>query len=490
MESSILQLKDGRYFIDENQSRIYATLLEKRPHYSSEYHWNEMSMADLFADCYKHNTLYCPEMKSWYTYDGSIWVVDTGSVIATDRLKEFVKLLNIYACELSSDEVDVAKYQKFVSSLSDRRARDRILKDAQSEACVYLDQFDKNPYLINCENGTYDLEHDTFHLHTPTDYLTLKTKCVYVVPTARSNYKCDRFFQFLDEITKNDKQKLDYLHRALGYSLVGVLPEECMFFAWGKTTRNGKGTLYESIVNLLGDYGGVADSKLICSSNANQSANAANPALCALRGKRLVIMSETDERDTIDSKIVKSYTGNDTISTRNLYGSQFTMRLQCTFWLMCNHLPKVNDHTIFDSDRAKVITFDRHFDENTRDTTLKKQFATDEAKAVIFMWLIEGYKKYLKEKLTEPECVKQAIKKYEVKDDFVKAFISECCTENETDEVSKQTIYESFENWRIKGDYPIIHKQNFYRKIDDLYESYTKGGYRYYKGIGLKQPKN
>lgn len=483
-QSSLFKLKDGRYFLDENQSVIYSKIVNAHPQYSSEYKWNEMSMADLFADCYRHNTLFCPEMKSWYVYNGQIWVKDTGNVIVNDRLKEFVKLLTIYANELDDGEVKADDYRKFVIKLVDRRVRDRIIKDAQTEACVYLNQFDRFPNYINCENGTYDLDTDTFHEHRAEDYLTLMTNCVYAIETA--NYKCDRWFQFLDEIMEGDKEKLEYIHRALGYSLYGLPNEECMFFAYGKTTRNGKGTLFNTVQSILGDYATTVSSQLICFNGTSKNVNDANPVVCSLKGKRFVIMSEVKQNATVDAEIIKSFTGNDNISTRALYGEQFNMKLQCTFFLMCNTLPKITDRSFFSSDRGKVIEFTRHFNDQERDTSLKQQFLTKEAKAVIFKWLIDGYKLYKMKKLSEPECVKKAIENYEDSNDLVKVFINECCEDDGLSKTMRTEIYEAFDEWRKKGDYPRLTKVQFYEGMDARYERSHLNGYLYYKGVKLK----
>lgn len=41
----------------------------------------------------------------------------------------------------------------------------------------------------------------------------------------------------------------------LGYSVSGDTRFECIFFLYGETTRNGKGTFMESILLVMGDYG-------------------------------------------------------------------------------------------------------------------------------------------------------------------------------------------------------------------------------------------
>ena len=483
MADELLKLKDGRFFLDEEQSRVYGFILNNKPYVS--YKWNEMAMADLFADCYRHNTLYCPNNKSWYVYNGTVWEQDTGAVLVNDRLKEFVRLLSIYSCELTANEVDINKYREFVSKLSDRRARDRIIKDAQSEAVIYIDDFDKNPYLINCENGTYDLESGTFHFHKADDFLTLKTNCVYM--TENMDYKFSRWQEFINEITENDKEKAKYLQRALGYSLLGIANEECMFFAHGKTTRNGKGTLYNTIISILGDYATTADSGLICVRGGARDINAASPAVMALKGKRVVVMSETKERDVLDVRVIKNYTGNDYIPARALYGDVVNIKLQCTLWLMCNDLPQVNDKTLFSSDRAKVVEFTKHFSEQERDVTLKQKFLKKESKAVIFKWLLDGYKDYAKYGLADPQVIKDAITKYEEQDDLVKRFVEEYCEIDKESRTLNTTLYKAFDIWRKRADYEFYSKRQFYDNMDTKFEKKNLSGYLYYNGIKLKK---
>lgn len=482
-DEELLKLNDGRFFLDKEQSDIYQKIINARPHFSNQYSWSELSMADLFADCYRHNTRYCPDTKCWFVYNGIVWVRDQGDILVNDRLKEFVRLLSLYAHDLTTNEIKVDDYRAFVSKLSDRRARNRMIVDAQSESCIYINEFDRNPYLINCENGTYDLEKDEFHFHRAEDFLTLKTNCVYM--TENLHYKCDRWFEFIDEITSGEKDKADYLQRALGYTLCGEPTEECMFFAHGKTTRNGKGTLFNTIDNVLGDYATTADSSLICSGGGND-VNQASPAVMALKGKRFVIMSETKKGATLNVRTIKSYTGNDMIPARELYCSVVNIKLQATLWLMCNDLPSVDDKTLFSSDRAKVIEFNRHFDENQRDTKLKQKFAQKESKAVIFKWLLDGYRDYLKMGLKEPQVVKDAIANYETQDDLVKLFIDECCLINVLGETLNTKLFESFEKWRKRADYDAINKRKFYENLDTKFESKKKGGYIYYKGVVIK----
>ncbi len=55
-----------------------------------------------------------------------------------------------------------------------------------------------------------------------------------------------------------DEEKAKFLQKAFGYSISGDTRYECLFVLYGATTRNGKGTLCESILKVLGSYGCTA----------------------------------------------------------------------------------------------------------------------------------------------------------------------------------------------------------------------------------------
>ena len=82
-EQALFQLSNGRYIMDEAQSRVMFQIKEAQPEHShpisgTGYSWDESGMAELFSECYKNDTRYCPEAKSWFTYSEGAWRKDTG----------------------------------------------------------------------------------------------------------------------------------------------------------------------------------------------------------------------------------------------------------------------------------------------------------------------------------------------------------------------------------------------------------------------------
>ena len=489
-QSSTFVLKDGRYFLEERQSQIFSTIIKERPHFSSEYRWDELSLGELFAKCYKPFCRYCPEVKEWFAYKTTRWVRDVGSVIVSGYMKEFTKLLNLYCNEIPDDTDDEGKsiaegYKKFVTKMGDRRVRDRVLRDAQDEAAISIEKFDSNPYLINCQNGTYDLEEGALRPHNPNDFITMITNCYYPQPSQRLEFP--RWAEFINEITCGQKDVAKYLQRALGYSLYGVAKEECMFIAYGKTTRNGKGTLFNTIHAILGDYSGTMPVDFICVSKGRGSYDRANPMLAGLRGKRFLTLSESDDAGKLNEAEIKNYTGNDPITTRNLHEKAFTYTPQFKMWLSCNTLPTVTDRSLFSSDRVRVIEFNRHFDENERDTTLKSKFLEEDAKAIIFKWLIDGYINYHLHGLNPPKSVVSATGDYEKKNDWVALFIEERCdTSKDTARIGRGELYTAYKSWCTSNGIRYTSCPRFNDAVERFAKTTTYSGIKQWKGITLK----
>lgn len=83
--------------------------------------------------------------------------------------------------------------------MGDRRFRDRLMKDAADNLKIAAAEFDTHPFLINCKNGTYDLESLTFREHKWDDFLTMQTNFEYGV----KKEKCARWEQFIKEVNSD-----------------------------------------------------------------------------------------------------------------------------------------------------------------------------------------------------------------------------------------------------------------------------------------------
>ncbi len=486
----LFQLSDGRYIMSEELSEKMFYIKRIKPEAyqpdNSGYSWDEKGMAELFSECYKNDTRYCPEAKSWYTYDGGKWKKDVGALLVAEKIKDFSRLMILYCGEIVDEDKRKA-YFKFVNKLGDRRLRDRLMKDAASVFPINAAEFDAHPNLINCRNGTYDLDNMCFREHDWRDYLTMQTNFTY---TVQEDVRCERWERFIDEVTSNDKDKADYLQRALGYSMLGSSKEECMFILHGKTTRNGKSTLLGTIHHLLGDYAAVSPVSIICKSDRSKNAEAASPTLAGLKGKRFVTMSESNQYGSLDEETIKQLTGGEEISARNLYEAQMSYLPQFTMWLSCNDLPAVRDMSLFASDRIRVIEFNKHFTEAERDEGLKDHFREPDSMKGIFTWLLAGFFKYKRFGLKMPPVMKEVVRQYERDNDLVLQFLEERCEKAPGGRTRAKVLYDTFKVWCRSNGYHSCSAKKFNAELEKHPEWHDgkniSHGYFVFDGVSIK----
>ncbi len=249
-----------------------------------------------------------------------------------------------------------------------------------------LNSFDKDPNLFNVQNGTYNLETGELQPHRCEDYISMCANVEY-----NPNAKYPRFDKFIDEITEGKTDRAEALQRSLGYALKGEANEECLFLAHGATTRNGKGTLFDTVKNSLGNYASQIDFATIARMRSNKDGSRATPDVARLNGKRFVLSNEPNKGIFFNETFIKQLTGNDDVTARPLYGDTFEFKPVFTLFISANDMPAITDNSLFDSDRIRILPFNRHFTEEERDTTLKSKLRHENAKSAILNWLIARY---------------------------------------------------------------------------------------------------
>ena len=424
----------------------------------------------LFADCFKGSLRYVRERKSWFFYENGVWSEDVGSLIAMEKLKELADALMHYALTIQDERVR-KEFIRFCTRWQARHNREVFLKDAQSVHPISASVFDVDPYVFNCKNGTLRLDTMTFSPHDPDDFLT-KISDVTYDPEAR----CERFERFIGEITE-DVQKARFLQKALGYGLSGDTQFECMFIMYGATTRNGKGTLCESVLKVLGKYGCTSRPETL-SVKINPNSTAPSEDIARLAGIRFVNISEPGKGLVLNAAQVKTMTGNDTINARFLRENSFDYKPQFKLYVNTNYLPTVTDMTLFSGGRVMIIPFDRHFDEGEQDRTLKREFAKPENRSAILNWLIEGYCLLQKEGLEQPEAVQKATEGYRDESDKIKCFADDCLVQDDTQEVRTSSVYQRYKDWCYDSGQHCENMRNFNQAL------------RTFAEIKRKRPKN
>ena len=497
-------LHNGQVIEDPEMSEIMALLMASLPHKSSVYTWDDLGLANLMADSYEGRICYCPQNQSWYIWDGR-WVKQPEDGLLHDRLETVLNLLLLYVKEqlhllgnksLPQDEKEketeiLMNYDKYVRSVRKHNPMRNIISVLAMKVRRQLSDFDSNPWILNTTYLAYDLR-DGSVIDNIEDYaVTMRTRTK--LPDFLTT-PCSRWYTFIDEIMSHDREKARFLQRALGYSLLGVNREECMFVAYGSQSRNGKGTLFRALENALGpDYMKTASPDLICEKRNGDSVdyNAPQPMLASLLGARIVDMSESRQGARLDAAAMKTITGRDTLTTRGLYEKPFSFVPQFTIWINTNYLPLVNDDTVFLSDRVWVIEFNERFEGSARDNDLKEIFADPDNLPTILGWLVDGCRDYMEHGLNPPECVKQATLAYRRQNDRMGRFLDECCVKDEAGRIKRGDLYQVYRGWCNQGDnrYKPAGSTTFYQQLSIRgFHAVPSRGTYYIHGLKVKDP--
>ncbi len=431
--------EDG-YIPPEQFGAPQERLQKLKPEENKLYPWTELGAGQLFADYYKDVLRYVPERKSWFHYNGIVWEQDIGNTKTMELCKALARHLLIY-CSSIDDDKRREEYAKFCYRWQTRKMRETVIRDAQSVHTIRMEEFDRDPYIFNCKNGTLNLKTMKFSPHIPENKLTKHSDVEY-----NPDAHCERFNRFIDEITNGDQEKAKFLQKVLGYGLSGDTRFECMFIFYGATTRNGKGTLCESVLKVLGDYGCTSQAETI-GIKPNKSSQMPSEDVARLAGVRFVNISEPDRGLRLDAALVKTMTGNDTMNARFLHENSFDFKPQFKLYINTNYCPTISDLTLFSSDRIVIVTFDRHFGEQEQDKNLKELFSASNSQSAMLNWLLEGYRLIRTEGLKIPESVKEAIEEYRKESDKVARFTEECLEQRDGFEVRTSEVYKAYTHW-------------------------------------------
>ena len=467
LQKALMQTKEFYKPVKSNANTDFndelQRLIELNPADTTKYPWTDIGAGKLFADFYKAVLRYVPERRTWFDYQAGTWSADIGGLKAMRRCMELANLLNLYALEIK-DEHQRKSYMDYSKRWQTHGYRVNVLKDAQVHHPISFLEFDTDPYIFNCSNGTLHLDTGKFTEHISSDLLTKKSSVAYE-PSAHSK----RWNNFISEIMSNDQERALFLQKVFGYALSGDTHHECMSILYGATTRNGKGTLCESVLKVFGSYGCTSRPETIAQKNSTNSSQPSED-VARLAGIRFVNIAEPGKSLVLNAALVKNMTGNDTINARFLHENSFDFAPQFKLYINTNYLPVVNDMTVFTSGRVIIIPFERHFDESEQDKGLKHEFMKPEVQSAILNWLLVGYKQLQLHGLKMPQSVINATDQYEHDSNKTLLFIEDCLEEGTDYEERTSEVYNRYKSWCIENGQYAESMKNFKQSLSAVVE--------------------
>ena len=452
-EDNLSDIPDSMDKLLDDIKPIYEAICKESPEISSEY--NDQLMGRLFAKVFKKELRFNVTAKEWMFYNGCFWEMDTGGMIAAQKAKLLTDALLLYASQVGSK--DFTKFAALYGQLSRRKT---MLEDARSECFIRTEDFDKQDNYLNLLNGTMDLR--TFELieHSP-EHLLSKIANVEYDPKARSQ----DFEKYITEIMQGNEAKILYLQKTLGLALTTDTSLETCWMWYGPTSRNGKGTLAEIIGYMLGNTSGYAmTTPPETLAQRKKDTRQASGDIARLNGCRFLNISEPPKRMLFDAALLKTLLGRDTITARNLFEREFEFVPKFHLFINTNHLPRIQDDSVFESGRINIITFDRHFEPEEQDQTLKDRLRKPENISGIFNWCLDGLRVFRETGLTAPEEVKNATVAYREASDKIANFIDDCLDKTGRNSAAGE-VYRHYASWCSANGYGVENKRSFFDEL-------------------------
>jgi putative DNA primase/helicase len=420
---------------------------------------------------------HCETWGSWLIWDGRRWAKDDNSEVER-RAKSTVRAIYREASQVENQERRKAIAKHALDSEKKTRITHMIdLAKSDSSIAVRPADFDRDPWLLNVQNGTLDLKTGELRPHRGEDLITRLAPVNYD-PDAL----CPHFLEFLHRIMSNDEILISFLQRAVGYSLTGDTSEQCLFLLHG-AGANGKSTFIEVIRALLGDYAQQADFSTFLHKDHDTVRN----DLAKLRDARFVSAVEVTEGKRLAEVIVKQLTGGDTVTARFLFHEYFEFKLAGKIWLAANHLPVIRgtDNAIWR--RIRLIPFTVTIPNEEQDKRLLQKLKAE--LPGILNWALHGCSEWQREGLCEPGEVQAATEAYREEMDHVGSFLKARCSLVPSLQAPASDLYEAYIEWcKVNGE-ESINQQAFGRRIRDRGLTNHRSsvtGRTVWKGVGLR----
>jgi DNA primase len=324
---------------------------------------------------------------------------------------------------------------------------------------VEITDFDTDPMLLNCQNGTLRIyppglgddgveqpSRVELHPHDRADRLTKITACDYD-PNAAAP-----LFQKLVRWAQPDTARRRYLRQWLGYNLTGDMGEQIFHIWYGPLAANGKSTVGNQCREAIGDYGDTTNVETFLDEGPKKRGDAATPDIVRLPGVRFLTAGEPPKGAKINEPLINSVTGGDPMLARDNFRSFFRFTPIFKFTLWCNDLPAIPQGTAGIWRRVKVMPWEQHLEPHERDRDLPKKLRAEYSGTLA--WMVRGLLDWLDHGFVEPESVQLASADYKHDSDPLSNFLRLCTAPDPDARVQSSTLYATYEAWtKATGEY-------------------------------------
>jgi putative DNA primase/helicase len=396
-----------------------------------------------FVNAHGGDVRYVAEDKQWLVWDSSRWLRDVLGE-SMELAKHTAHL--IYEEAKTSTSFDQAcshteAAEWATASLSTGKLNGMLkMASTERQVAISAEVLDRDPWLLNCTNGTVDLRSGELREAAQEDLITKTTGIAF-----DSTAKCPKWDAFLRWAMCDRIELVDYLHRIIGMTLSGDVSERLVFFFHG-TGKNGKDVTLKVMQGIFGDYGQRMESKTLEAASYAKGGGGPSDDIASLKGARLVYTSELEDGTKLATALLKDMTGDQKLRARHLYKSSFMFMPEFTPFIAANHKPSVpsDDQAVWD--RLRLIPYDARISIQDRDRHLAEKLLAEEAPGILaravrecVVWQRDG--------LVTPSVVVEATEDYRDEMDYFGEFLQHITESEYAVVMTPSALRENFNGW-------------------------------------------
>ncbi len=438
--------------------------------------FTDATNAERFVREHGDNIRYLPAWKKWLVWNGTHWQTDESGALIHG--KGLLTVRNIYDELLKTDDyrerIEIEKFGMMSESVRRRKA---FIEAASwiEDYNIQSEELDANPWLLNVKNGTIDMKEGMFREHRQSDFITKLANVDF-----NKKADCPLWKQFIREIMDYKSDVMSFVQTACGWALSGDNTEQTMFILFG-TGANGKSTFLNTIMYLLGDYAIATPTETFMRKSGDQNTN----DIARLRGTRFVTTTEAEQGKRLSEPIIKQITGNDKMTARFLYGEYFNFVPTFKIFMATNHKPviKGTDHGIWR--RIKLIPFTTRIPDEKQDKNLEEKLRAEASG--ILNWLLEGMRRWQKEKLQVPKSILNATEDYRGEMDVIGNFVKECCILDARFSIRVRELFKAYQDWCNQNNEHACSERFLSLRLQEMgFQRIRRSEAKFWVGVGLR----
>lgn len=421
-----------------------------------EFEFNDIGTAKRFVKMFGDRVRFIADINEWFFFQRT---AETGGRWMRDNIGETDRYMKLMAAAILEEEEPASWpkgpnapefwkerngfYDRIVGATrSNRLASIKTLVKSELPIPEQQASFDKNIWLLNLVNGTYDLEKMEFRPASSAD-LIMKQVPVVFDPEATLHYspECELcrdgeetaehristwlralYIYFQNYPPEERDELIKFLQRLLGYTLCGATSERFLFILQGKPDA-GKSTIIKTMQRLLADYAARVPIDSLMESKVRDGERA-TPMLMRLMGARFVSALESDESSKLGEGRIKELVGGDRLIGRDMHARGRGVEFEPTHKLVIgtNYMPKVEDPIVWR--KIKRIQFNHSIPKSEQMPKEQLEAAIEAEFPGLLNWLLEGFRAWKQNGLGSCKAIDEATTAAQIEQDYLADFLA------------------------------------------------------------------